>query len=438
VPVPQSLADELVSYAQRSLQFSSHSRDKIRDALFATAVERLLNRDYIWPLRRCATSLLTREHQRVSRTTPIGISMTSIPSPDSSSAPLRGANKLARLTTVGMIVLGVGIGFTCAGGWLSPHKLTPAHLIDTFEQINGVHPGFRRNHAKGVCFRGTFEANGQGARLSKAVVFRPGKLPVVGRFALAGGMPYAADTMQTVRSMALRFSLPNGEEWRTGMNSIPVFAVNSPEAFREQLIAMAPETKTGKPDPTKAKAFLARHPESARAIQTIKAQPTASGFDNTTFNSLNAFEFIDAAGRSMAVRWSMVPLQPFAPSVAPLQDNPNFLFDALIAQVKQQPLQWRLVITIGQPGDSTRDATIAWPNDRERVDVGTVTVSQIETEETSPVRAINFDPLVLPNGIAGSDDPLLSARSAAYSQSFIRRMGEPQSPSAVSASEIDK
>ena len=41
------------------------------------------------------------------------------------------------------------------------------------------------------------------------------------------------------------------------------------------------------------------------------------------------------------------------------------------------------------------------------------------------------DPLVLPTGIAASDDPLLSARSATYSQSFTRRAGEAKPPSAV-------
>jgi catalase len=340
---------------------------------------------------------------------------------------------------VGAIVLAVGAGFVYAGGWLSPNRLTPSRMIDTFEQVNGLHAGFRRNHAKGVCVGGYFESNGQGARLSKAVVFQPGKVPVVGRFAVAGGMPFAADDVHTVRSMALRFSLPNGEEWRTGMNSIPVFAVNSPEAFREQLIGMAPDPKTGKPDPDRVKAFLARHPESAQAIQKIKAHPIASDFGNSTFNSLNAFRLVDASGKSTAVRWAMVPVQPFAASAAPpTQNDPNFLFDALIARLRERPLQWRLVLTIGQPGDSTSDATTAWPNDRERVDVGTLTINQVESEDTSAVQTINFDPLVLPDGIAGSDDPLLSARSAAYSQSFTRRMGESKAPSAVSSSEVSK
>ncbi len=348
---------------------------------------------------------------------------------------LQGAPAV-RLLPVAAILLAVVAAFAYDGGWLSPHALTPARFINTFEAINGVHPSFRRNHAKGVCVSGTFESNGNGARLSKAVVFARGVIPVVGRFALAGGMPYQADAATTVRSMALRFSLPNGEEWRTGMNNTPVFAVSTPEAFREQLLATRPDPRTGKPDPASMKAFLDRHPESARAIALIKRQPIASGFDNSTYHSLNAFVFVSPSGARSAVRWSMVPLQPFAPDPIPTGANPNSLFDALIDSVHRHPLEWHMMITIGHPDDATRDATIAWPSDREQVDVGTLTIDRIESEDTSPVRNINFDPLVLPNGIEPSDDPLLSARSATYSVSFRRRVGEPRAPSAVTAAEV--
>ncbi len=122
---------------------------------------------------------------------------------------------LRRLAIVGVIVAAVGGAFLYAGGWLSPHKLTPDRFIDTFEQINGVHPGFRRNHAKGVGVSGYFESNGRASRLSMAVVFRADRVPVLGRFALAGGTPDAADAVETTRSMALQFLLPDGEEWRT-------------------------------------------------------------------------------------------------------------------------------------------------------------------------------------------------------------------------------
>jgi len=136
----------------------------------------------------------------------------------------------------------------------------------------------------------------------------------------------------------------------------------------------------------------------------------------------------------------MIPVQPFEPisTTDPAKAEKNYLFDALIAAIDSHPLQWRLVVTIGQPGDPTNDATVPWPPDRQQIDVGTLTIDHVESEETSPARDINFDPLVLPDGIAASDDPLLSARSAAYSQSFTRREGEPKEPSAVSTAKTEK
>jgi catalase len=58
-------------------------------------------------------------------------------------------------------------------------------------------------------------------------------------------------------------------------------------------------------------------------------------------------------------------------------------------------------------------------------------INHTEGEAPGNCRDVNFDPLVLPSGIEPSDDPLLSARSAAYSTSFTRRAGEKKEPSAV-------
>jgi catalase len=355
-------------------------------------------------------------------------------------ARLGKAGSTARLASVFIVIAAVTALFAYTGGWLTPHKLTPSRMIDTFEQVNGAHPGFRRNHAKGVCFSGYFDSNGQGVALSKASVFAAGRVPVIGRFALAGGQPYQADAPHTVRSMAVLFKLPTGEEWRSGMNNIPVFVVNTPQGFHEQLLASAPDPATGKPDPGKMSAFLAKNPASAKAIQLIRSAPVASGFDNSTFNSLDAFRFINADGKVTSVRWSMVPVQRFEPisTTQSTHGDTNYLFDALIASIHRQPLQWRLMITVGEPGDPTDDATRPWPPDRRQIDAGTLTIDHVESEDTSPARDINFDPLVLPNGIASSDDPLLSARSAAYAQSFRRREGEKKIPSAVSAAEAAK
>ena len=52
-------------------------------------------------------------------------------------------------------------------------------------------------------------------------------------------------------------------------------------------------------------------------------------------------------------------------------------------------------------------------------------------KEDGHCRDFNYDPLILPEGVAPSDDPLLSARSAAYSVSFQRRAAEGPRPDAI-------
>jgi catalase len=341
---------------------------------------------------------------------------------------------------IGVLVAGVAGLFLYSGGWFTPHALSPATFIATFEQINGEHPGFRRNHAKGVCISGYFNSNGRGAALSKASIFQPGRVTVIGRFSLSGGQPSAADLPHTVRGLGIRFTVPGGEEWRTAMVNLPVFPARTPRAFYELLEASAPDPATGKPAADKMEAFQAKYTESAKAMDYIRSQPMSSGFENTTFNGLNAFRFINAAGAVAWVRWSMAPVQPFKPisTTDTEQGDKNYLFDALIASLHRHPLEWHLVVTVAQPGDPTDDATIPWAADRQQIDVGTLTIDHVESDDTSPARDINFDPLILPDGMAASDDPLLSARSAVYSQSFTRREGEHKDASAVSSAETER
>jgi catalase len=342
----------------------------------------------------------------------------------------------SRFIVIGVAVAAVVCAFAYVGGRLSPQRLGPARVIDAFEAVAGSHPGFRRNHAKGLCVSGYFDSNGAGTQYSTAVVFAAGRVPVIGRFALAGGQPFQSDTPVSVRSLALLFRLRDGEEWRTGMNAIPVFPLNTPQAFYEQLRASRPEAVTGKPDPARMAAFLNAHPETARALKIIASQVNSSGFANSRFNSLDAFRLVAASGAVTNVRWAMVPNQPFAADDAAdsAPRSKNYLFEDLITELQRQPLQWDLMISIAQAGDPTNDATVPWPVDRPQVDVGTLTIEHAQGEDNGACRDINFDPLVLPAGIEPSDDPLLSARSAAYSNSFTRRAGERQSPSAVQTS----
>ncbi len=85
-------------------------------------------------------------------------------------------------------------------GWLSPNRLTPTKLVEAFTPPGGPALGHRRNHAKGICFTGVFEANGNGTALSHADVFAKGQYPALGRFNLGTVKPDAVDGTERVRA----------------------------------------------------------------------------------------------------------------------------------------------------------------------------------------------------------------------------------------------
>jgi catalase len=165
-----------------------------------------------------------------------------------------------RLAGTAIVVLGVAGAFLYLGGWFNSEALTPGRFADGFERADGIYSGFRLNHAKGVCVSGSFESNGRGTRLSKAVVFKAGRVPTMGRFSFAGGNPYVADGPELVRGFGLLFKLPDGEEWRTAMINTAVFGVHTPQAFYDRLFASQPDPKTGKPDPEKMARFRSAPP----------------------------------------------------------------------------------------------------------------------------------------------------------------------------------
>src|ERR1700722_12020402 len=97
---------------------------------------------------------------------------------------LHRPNALGSLALIA-IVVGVGaVAFAYTAGWFYPHRLTPARLVGALAPADGPAWGRRRNHVKGICFTGQFEANGAGSELSKAQVFVRGQYPVIGRFNL--------------------------------------------------------------------------------------------------------------------------------------------------------------------------------------------------------------------------------------------------------------
>ncbi|HET9818472.1 MAG TPA: catalase family peroxidase [Rhodanobacteraceae bacterium] len=342
-------------------------------------------------------------------------------------------NKLspARAAIVAGIPLAVVVAATAAmqgpaGAGNSPPTQRPGadQVIDQFQKNEGVFPGYRRNHAKGVCVSGYFHSSGKAARYSTAQVFASGqRTPVIGRLSIPGTSPYAWDGSTPIRGMALALTQANGEQWRTAMNAVPAFPVSTPAADYEFMKLQQPDSATGDPDPKKLAAFFATHPTAnAFRIWDETTKPSTS-YATVRYNSLDAFEFVDARGWRHAVRWSMLPESTDDGGPIPA-DDPDYLAADLRRRLSHAPLRWRLSITLANPGDAINDAARAWTGVHRHIDAGTLVIEATRPQENGPCRDINFNPLVLPTGIEPSDDPLLRFRAEAYAESHRRRVHE--------------
>ena len=343
--------------------------------------------------------------------------------------PPAGASP-GRLLLIAALVAGVAGAFAYAAGWFSPQRLTPAKVVDILAPTGGPVAGHRRNHAKGICFTGTFEANGAGAALSKAALFATGGHPVTGRFNLAVPTPTADDGTARVRGLSLRVRTADGQEWRTAMISAPFFPVATTQAFYDL------QTASHAADPGAMKAFAAAHPEFRAFGAWAGSAPYTASYADTAFQSLNAFVFTNAQGQDAVVRWSFVPVAtPVTVTAAELKARgADFLDKDIAERVAAAPQRWTLSVVVAGPGDPSADPSQAWPEDRRKLDVGTLVVERVEPEADGPCRDLNFDPTVLPTGMRTSDDPFPAARSAAYSVSFHRRAAEEQSYPRTAAS----
>ncbi len=312
--------------------------------------------------------------------------------------------------------------FATAGKAPVTPQPTADQVIGQFQKNGGVFPGYRRNHAKGVCISGYFQSNGGAAPYSIAQVFAAGqRTPVIGRLSIPGTNPHAWDDSTPIRGMALDFLQADGQQWRTAMNAVPVFPVGTPEADYEFMQAQQPVQATGDPDPKKLAEFFATHPKAeAFRVWDETTEPSAS-FATERYNSLDTFNLVDANDHRHPVRWSMAPEAMVGASHAPT-DNPDYLAADLRRRLSRGTLQWRLEFVLAKPGDPIDDAAQAWPADRDQIHAGTLVIQASQDQRVAACRDINFDPLALPRGIEPSSDPLLEFRAQAYAESHRRRV----------------
>ena len=310
-----------------------------------------------------------------------------------------------------------------SSAWSEEIHVVADQVVGKMEQLNGVTPGARRNHIQGLCAIGTFIGSKDVHPYSNSAVFSGKSIPVIARFSMAGGNPKVPDTAKSPRGMALEFDLPKGNKQHFTMLNVPIFSAAIPESFYDAMVAGTPDPATGKADPEKVRAFRESHPDAMPLIDFMGKNNPPVSYANSNFYSIHTFKFINKK-KTTLVRWRFESED----GVKRLTDDEinngpaKFLDQALLDRVKQSPLRWNMLLTIGQPGDEQHNPTVYWPEDRKEIKAGVLTLTQASLQPGAPCEKINFDPLVMADGIAPTDDPVLRFRSPAYAVSFAKRL----------------
>jgi len=344
---------------------------------------------------------------------------------------------LANSLTLASLVLAIASLALACGAALADDPPITTQIVDLANKKDGVHPGFRAFHAKGIVVEGSFKASPGAANFSRAALFDGRTIPVTVRFSDGNGMPNVADGAPGANphGMAIKYHLLGGPDTDMVANSLKFFPAGTAEDFRDLLqaiIASPPDA----PKPTKLEQFFASHPNAPKAFGTAA---TPDSYADEEYHGINAFILVNKAGQRQAVRYLLVPekLVHLTPEEA-AQEPADFLSEELSKRISQKPVVFHLKAQLAEPGDQTKDGSQPWPDDRKVVELGVLTLSELVPNSLEEEKKLLFMPTSLTAGIELSDDPLPTARAAAYAVSFARRSkaglasSGPAQPSSVS------
>jgi catalase len=307
-------------------------------------------------------------------------------------------------------------------------------LVDAINAVSGAHPGTRAAHAKGMVCAGSFKATPEAAALTRAPHMQGDEVRATVRFSNGSGNPHARDAAREGRGIAVKLYLP--DDSRTDLLGLtrPVFFVRTPEDFEAFMHALVPDPETGNPDPAKVGPFVEAHPEVMTAIQALLTTPPPASYATIRYHGIHAFRWVDADGGSRFVRyrWEPVAGEAYLSDEEAGDLGRDYLQEELLERFDEGPVELDLLVQIAEDGDPIDDPTVAWPEERDVVNVGRFIVTGLDTERERDGDVLVFDPTRVTDGIELSGDLILRARPGAYSVSVERRSGAPR-PAAATA-----
>jgi catalase len=293
-------------------------------------------------------------------------------------------------------------------------------VVDAINDISGRHEWHRAAHAKGTLLSGVFTPSDSGLTTAAHMGDEPVRVTV--RFSNGGGDPGIPDYAREGRGLAVKFYLPDGSRTDIVALSLPCFFVRTPEDFLDFTRVRKPDPETGQPDFEKVGAWVGEHPEAVAAIQAAMTTDPPQSYATVAYNSIHSFRWTAPDGTRRWVRYRFEP--EAGERTLPGDDAKALGRDYLQEEiVARDSAAFRLLVVIAEEDDAVNDPTVAWPEERERVEVGRLELSGPETEREQGDDILVFDPTRVTDGIEPSDDEILRFRPRAYAVSVTRRSG---------------
>ena len=289
---------------------------------------------------------------------------------------------------------------------------SPGQLVDALHSAFGKHPA-RAVHAKGIILEGDFMPSAHAASLTTASHLQKTRSAVTVRFSDFTGIPDIPDNigLANPRGFAIKFRLPDGSTTDIVGHSFNGFPTPTSDQFRELLLAIG----ASGPDaakPTALDKFLGSHPIAKTFLTT---QKTPASFGTIAYFGVNAFELTNHAGAHHYVRYQFLPVAGEHLSTADelAKAGPNYLMEEIRSHVAKGPIKYEMYAQLAEAGDVITDPSVAWPDSRKKVLLGTIEIRRLASNTPEQDKALAFSPNNLPDGIKTAD-PMLDFRSKAY------------------------
>ena len=290
---------------------------------------------------------------------------------------------------------------------------SPAQLVGALHSAFGEHHA-RAVHSKGVILEGKFAPTTDARTLSTAVLFTKTSVPVTVRFSDFTGIPDIPDTIDDAnpRGFAVKFKPADGGGFDIVTHSFNGFPVANGHDFGLLLRAIA-ASGPGVAKPTPLETIFERIP-AAKTFLTQQKSPPVS-YATTPYFGVNAVGLTRPGRPRTVVRYQFVPAagEHYLDDAEMKSKGANYLIEEVAARVAAAPIRFDWFAQLAGPDDDAADPSVAWPDTRKRIRLGTITIQRMGANDAAADKALALMPGRLPSGIEVVD-PMLNVRNEAY------------------------